>query len=118
MSTLGKFKVGEWVRHKHLKTCHVVKVINCGEFDDKISVTPSLSFDSDYMRDFIHWIPEVGNFCCFHNGDEQFTVARYQGKDGNNFKLVSCYGKWTEIFKYCEPFIGMIPTKFDPKVPE
>ena len=65
------------------------------------------------LSDVELWQPKEGEWCCFHNGKEQFTVAKFQNHTDNtdtHFKLVSCYGKWTEIFKYCEPFTGKLPT--------
>lgn len=98
-------KAGDWVRDKRIGMKRTIVQLkeNC------IALTNPREYGTQYEL----WQPEEGEWCCFHNGTEQFTVAKFQNHTDNtdtHFKLVSCYGKWTEIFKYCEPFIGELPS--------
>ena len=59
---MNQFKPGDWIRHKLLRTVHKCVSINNGEFDNKISVIPSPSFDSEYMTEYILWTPKEGEW--------------------------------------------------------
>ena len=102
---MRKFKAWDWVRdtRQGMKKPITQLKPNC----------IALTNPEEYATQYIPWVPEVNEWCCFHNGTEQFTVARFQKHADNtdtHFKIVSCYGKWTEIFKYCEPFFGELPS--------
>lgn len=108
------YKIGDWVRI--LSSKEVLKIppnrtssteLSCIEFNGQ-----------QYFMDNIElWQPGEGEWCFFHNGTEQATLAQYQTMDGSHYKIVSCYGKWTELFKYCEPFIGQLPSIKDSHAP-
>ena len=99
-----QFKVCDFVRHRHLKTCHIVTNINQGEFSDKISIRPSLSFDDDFSDDFsseyIKWTPSHKELCYFSHDTNTKTSAilrefREISEDGF---YVDCFGA---RFIYC-----------------
>ena len=59
---MNSFKPGDWVRHIAFKSKHKCISINDGEFDDKVSVTNSPSFDNEFMIDYELWQPKVGEW--------------------------------------------------------
>ena len=59
---MNSFKPGNWVRHIAFKSKHKCISINDGEFDDKVSVTNSPSFDNEFMIDYELWQPKVGEW--------------------------------------------------------
>ena len=106
-----KFKAGDFIRHRHLKTCHIVTNINQGEFSDKISTRPSLSFDDDFSSEYIKWTPSHKELCYFTHDTNTKTSAilrefREISKDGF---YVDCFGS---RFIYCEPFLNSKPSWF------
>ena len=107
-----KFKIGDFVRHRHSKTCHIVTNINQGEFSDKISTRPSLSFDDDFSSEYIKWTPSHKELCYFTHDTNTKTSAtlrefREISKDGF---YVDCFGF---RFIYCEPFLSSKPSWFN-----
>ena len=107
----SQFKVCDFVRHRHLKTCHIVTNINQGEFSDKISTRPSLSFDDDFSSEYIKWTPSHKELCYFTHDTNTKTSAilrefREISKDGF---YVDCFGS---RFIYCEPFLNSKPSWF------
>ena len=111
-----QFKVCDFVRHRHLKTCHVVTSINKGEFSNKISIRPSLSFDDDFSDDFsseyIKWTPYHKELCYFTHDTNTKTSAilrefREISEDGF---YVDCFGA---RFIYAEPFLNSKPSWFN-----
>lgn len=103
---MSNFRPGDWVRHKLLRTKHKCTSINDGEFDNKISVTPSPSFDSGFMREYELWTPEPGEWCWFW--DEHYTsaiLAKFENISNGLF--LEHHGN---EFEYCEPFIGELPS--------
>lgn len=106
-----QFKVCDFVRHRHLKTCHIVTNINQGEFSDKISTRPSLSFDDDFSSEYIKWTPSHKELCYFTHDTNTKTSAtlrefREISKDGF---YVDCFGT---RYIYCEPFLNSKPSWF------
>ena len=59
---MNSFKPGNWVRHIAFKSKHKCISIDDGEFDDKVSVTNSPSFDNEFMIDYELWQPKVGEW--------------------------------------------------------
>ena len=105
---MNEFKVGDWVEFDNSVFC-VHKEYNGNRYISE-EVANNLA---NYGKSVTLWQPKEDEYCCFHNGKDQFTVAKFQNHSDNtdtHFKLVSCYGKWTEIFKYCEPFFGELPS--------
>ena len=103
---MNSFKPGNWVRHIAFKSKHKCISINDGEFDDKVSVTNSPSFDNEFMIDYELWQPKVGEWCWFW--DENYTTAILAKFENiSNELFVEHHGN---IFEYCEPFIGQLPT--------
>ena len=103
---MSSFKPGDWVRHIAFKSKHKCISINDGEFDDKVSVTNSHSFDNEFMIDYELWQPKVGEWCWFW--DENYTTAILAKFENiSNGLFVEYHGN---IFDYCEPFIGQLPT--------
>lgn len=85
-----KVKVGDWVRH------YQGRIKKATEDDIKYS---SMYFEL--------WIPQEGDVVIlFNDNPEQFTIAKYQTSEDGKHRLISCSGKWTEIFKNCIPYIG------------
>lgn len=109
---MNKFKVGDWVTTKAGYTKQISGLTR--DACDTLSIgNTSVGINVVFKNEIELWQPKEGEYCCFHNGTEQFTVAKFQNHADNTdtrFRLVSCYGKWTEIFKYCEPFIGELPS--------
>lgn len=106
-----QFKVCDFVRHRHLKTCHIVTNINQGEFSDKISIRPSLSFDDDFSSEYTKWTPSPKELCYFTHDTNTKTSAilrefREISEDGF---YVDCFGA---RFIYCEPFLNSKPSWF------
>ena len=95
---MEQFKVGNFVRHKILRTAHKCTSINEGEFSNKISTVPSISFDSEYMNQYELWFPEPGEWVIPDTGvnEDMFVVMKYNG--------VSL------IPNRCEPYIGELPS--------
>lgn len=106
-----QFKVCDFVRHRHLKTCHIVTNINQGEFSDKNSIRPSLSFDDDFSSEYTKWTPSPKELCYFTHDTNTKTSAilrefREISEDGF---YVDCFGA---RFIYCEPFLNSKPSWF------
>ena len=124
-SQMSSFKPGDWVRHKRLKSVHMCKAINTGEFDDKISVTNSPSFDQEFMTDYILWQPETNEWCWFYTnklttgrvvaqvlkqyreGDEHMIQERLI-RNGNFTNTDDKYAFYE--LDLIEPFIGQLPS--------
>ena len=104
---MSEFKVGDWVRHKYVQTVHRCTYVNGGEFEDKISTKPSLSFDSEYMEDYILWEPKVGEWCWFWKGYPESEVPVLQQFDRYDYQYQT---KQKGCFNHCELFIGELPT--------
>ena len=95
-----KFKVGDWVIDKKRK--HKPFMVTSSD----------LEADSpNYVKiDCELWQPKPGEFCWFWNFTgmprlEQFS--KYYDLDGHlgNYETLT-----TELYHYCEPFIGQLPT--------
>ena len=101
---MNPFKPGDWVRHIAFKSKHKCISINNGEFDNKVSVTNSPSFDNEFMIDYELWQPKVGEWCWFWNqSDINLSISPHIGQYGNlSYSL--------EFYDNCEPFIGKLPT--------
>ena len=107
---MKQFKEGDWVRIKDKNFNAIFQIDLIDEFGNLFDENQNYKGEQKYWE---LWQPKENEYCCFHNGTEQFTVAKFQNHTDNTatrFKLVSCYGKWTEIFKYCAPFIGELPS--------
>ena len=112
---MQQFKIGDWVRYYNRKEpFQITKIHN--DTKGMMAKWKYVSGQYTYTEKMLEpWQPNESEWCCFYNGggsagDEQFTVTRYQGKDEFGYYLKSCYGKYTEIFKHCEPFIGQLPS--------
>ena len=106
-----KFKVCDFVRHRNLKTCHIVTNINQGEFSDKISTRPSLSFDDDFSSEYIKWKPSHKELCYFThdtNTKTSATLREFREISEDGF-YVDCFGT---RYIYCEPFLNSKPSWF------
>ena len=104
---MQQFKIGDWVDYAG-KLYRVHEKYN-GKGNISKEVVNTLVRHNKNVK---LWQPKEGEHRCFYNEKYQFIVAKFQNHSDNTdtrFKLVSCYGKWTEIFKYCEPFIGELP---------
>ena len=115
---MSSFKPGNWVRHIAFKSKHKCISINDGEFDNKVSVTNSPSFDNEFMIDYELWQPKVGEWCWFWSKSfpkpqllpfrSYFRNDFYSTEYGVTiFNEVLCKCNY---FDYCEPFIGQLPT--------
>ena len=109
---MNSFKPGNWVRHIAFKSKHKCISINDGEFNDKVSVTNSPSFDNEFMIDYELWHPKVGEWCWFCEDHENFPI----GFVLDRFLRMSKYNSFEthhsrEYYKYCFPFIGELPTR-------
>lgn len=98
---MNSFKPGNWVRHIAFKSKHKCISINDGEFDDKVSVTNSPSFDNEFMIDYELWQPKVGEWVWSKGSYTQAFI----------FKWTSSHEQ-AGIINYTnyEPFIGQLPT--------
>ena len=93
--TPQQFKIGDWVRHKHLHSIHLCTDINYGEFDNKISTKPALNFSSEFMDEYELWQPKEGEWVYSIKDTDLFEVYRYK--------------HYTNP-RQCQPFIGALPT--------
>lgn len=98
---MQNFKVGDWVRHQRLKTIHKVLAINCGEFDDKICVSNSPTFDQEFMNDYILWEPKVGEWVWSTGSYTQAFIFQW---------TLSHSQLGLKNYTNYEPFIGELPT--------
>ncbi len=57
------------------------------------------------------WIPKIDDYCIFYNGDAKgFRISKFKGVSENEkFKDMFMDSK-SNFFKYCEPFIGKLPS--------
>lgn len=110
-----EFKAGDWVRHKRIGSVHKCKSISGGEFDDKISTSPSWSFDAEYMTSYELWHPKQGEYCWFLTCNcgyelgqfvEILSNGQFRYRLNNTNSLFNCSA--------CEPFIGTLP-QFNPQ---
>ena len=115
---MEEIKIGSFVRHKHIGSKHVVKSINHGEFEDKISVTNSISFDNEFMSDYILWEPELNEIVWYLSVHEEAGLMRYVGKNGKYYKCKTLTGEAIFNCLCIEPFIGIIPVKIQNKLLE
>ncbi len=106
---MSSFKPGDWVKHIAFKSKHKCISINDGEFDDKVSVTNSPSFDNEFMIDYELWQSKVGEWCWFWNvtNFDAPTLSKFYGMQD---KLFKCTNSKQKLFTHCEPFIGQLPT--------
>ena len=120
---MSSFKPGDWVKHIAFKSKHKCISINDGEFDDKVSVTNSPSFDNEFMIDYELWQPKVGEWCWFWNKDmdtnqsprlAQFHLMTEELQKPMDFPaFYQTKYKATKLgylYDFCEPFIGQLPT--------
>lgn len=92
-----KFKVGDWVRQGNFVT--KVHRVESGYYYDKNN-------ESISVEKAVKWDPKEGEWCWFW--DEHYTtaiLAKFENISDGLF--VEHNGN---IFEYCEPFIGELPT--------
>lgn len=93
-----KFKVGDWIRAIRGKS-HIERLT------DKRAA--ELLAHQCLIEMYELWTPQEGDVVIlFNDNPEQFTIAKYQTSENGKHHLVSCSGKWTEIFTNCIPYIG------------
>jgi len=95
------FKVGDWVLHTpngQVKQLCVLQIRGITQLNT--------------WRHYQPWQPKENEWCVFHNGSDQATIARYKVKEHieGKYCIVSCHGNMTEVFNFCEPFLGELPT--------
>ena len=109
-----EFKAGNWVRHNN-GTIFKVKEINGSNF------TPDSSFQNfgaEYHISYIKelWKPKLDEWCWFWNENSKVKSFRQFDKTQGSY--------WTKDlnlksdfwgYKYCEPFIGTLPSPLSNK---
>ena len=121
---MEQFKVGDYVRHKASKSVHKCIYINAGLFKNEIVVTPLRSFNPQYMDNYEPWYPQENEWCWFWNYKiypPMFGKFERLGKTDEKY-IANVYWRYDipatddEVeyrydWKYCEPFIGQLPSK-------
>lgn len=104
-----KFKVGDWVIHNgNLKK--VTKVVN--GLLNCLDKQPAIIMKDESLE---LWKPQPGEWCWFHNGTIEslyfykFHSIIYEGYIPDIPKDIE-HIMTAQIFKYCEPFTGNLPT--------
>lgn len=115
---MQEIKVGSFVRHKHIGSKHVVKSINHGEFEDKISVTNSISFDNEFMSYYIPWEPKIDEIVWYLSVHEEAGLMRYVGKNGKSYQCKTLTGEAIFNCLNIEPFTGLLPVLIQKKLQE
>ena len=104
---MNLFKPGGWVKLKYksyTKPYKILEIVN-GLIRLNTELTPSS--DNLWREDeCMPWHPKVGEWCWFW--DENYTTAILAKFENiSNGLFVEHHGN---IFEYCEPFIGQLPT--------
>ena len=99
---MSSFKPGDWIQCTYANgTKFVVQVVSETSVKEAGRVYPT-TLDSDWVA----WQPKVGEWCWFW--DENYTTAILAKFENiSNGLFVEHHGN---IFEYCEPFIGQLPT--------
>ena len=98
---MNSFKPGDWVKYKDQQDTTIYKVINILS-NDLIDIGDTIVDKYDIEL----WQPTVGEWCWFW--DENYTTAILAKFENiSNGLFVEHHGN---IFEYCEPFIGQLPT--------
>lgn len=92
---MPEFKVGDWVRCVFKRS--LVFLIR-----DEQELKNFSTFD---YREYEPWEPERGDVCVFSNGTIS-VISRFYAIEHNRFTESIEF----KNYKYCEPFIGDIPT--------
>lgn len=115
---MQEIEIGSFVRHKYLKSKHIVQAINCGEFGDKISVAPSPSFDHEFMSDYMLWEPELYEIVWYLSVHEEAGLMRYVGREGRYYQCKTLTGDAVFNCLTIEPFFGPLPVSIRKKLIE
>lgn len=113
-----KFKIGDWIRFtKTNKISKISRIVSDTElfteisWDNLKSSCHIASSNINTIKDIEHWQPKENDWCIFYNENaESFRVAKFKcigfgkGKEGKYKDMQGNY------FKYCEPFLGTLPT--------
>lgn len=111
-----EYKIGDFIRHKVLGTANKCTSINDGEFENKVSTSPSLSFDSCYMLEYELWQVRPGEWVWHKLLNE---LVQYKGPDADDptqhwFYCPDfsnpAYSITTCSILDCEPFLGKLPS--------
>ena len=98
-----KFKVGDWVRDLRDNSVFQINSVN---FNLNLSITNGV---------YIHWQPQLGEWCWFLNKGRipvisQFHSLEIEGNRKYSATFPNTPHPMIGYYKYCEPFIGNLPT--------
>lgn len=100
-----KFKVGDWVIHNQ-KFKIVTKVVD--GLIDCLDHSPARVMRKDTLE---LWDPKLGEWCWFHNGTvESLYFYKFHSIIFEGYIADIEHVMTAQIFKYCEPFTGNLPT--------
>ena len=97
-SQMSSLKPGDWIEITYTSIYHMKPFITKYISDELIN--------SKFIKSIKLWQPKVGEWCWFW--DENYTTAILAKFENiSNGLFVEHHGN---IFEYCEPFIGQLPT--------
>jgi len=102
------YKKGDWVRIVSENTIYQIKSVNSEDLFAQITLTNKKGF-SVFKKDLIFWEPKRDEWCWFWNNIEDIPILRQFSKNVINY-IYNFKTLENEYYKYCEPFIGTLPT--------
>lgn len=106
---MTKFKVGDWVRYYNRKEPFKITKIH----NDTKGMNAKWKYVADqytYTKDMLkHWQPQEGEWCWFWDNTDNLQLRKFWEMDKINPHLFQPYGS-VMGFKYCEPFLGTLPS--------
>jgi hypothetical protein len=104
---MKQFKVGDWVRVNN-KVHQIVEFIN----EDSCGKANMVELTDDYvhMDELVIWHPKEGEWCWFRTIHASNPVFGRFIKQINERYYADTHCSRSDYFKYCEPFIGELPS--------
>ena len=104
---MNLFKFGDWIKSTRYPNLRPIQITSIYESNTRPGILGLKSKGTVLYSDEVElWQPIVGEWCWFW--DENYTTAILAKFENiSNGLFVEHHGN---IFEYCEPFIGQLPT--------
>ena len=112
---MNKFKVGDWVQFvdadgtRYFGKCTGIRDTYHSDYGDITVVDTDWADVGYFIQDIEYWQPEKGEWCWFWL-DMSSNPELGQFKEMFNGDLFCSIQNGNDAFKFCEPFIGELPS--------
>ncbi len=113
----NEFKKNDWLLVDDNEIVQFIGYDDNGWCDVKIPSVLSYEVTRKYQLDDLKlWQPKLGDICIFWNTDNEYIIAKFDGIYQSTMKTlylskpIAKSNLITTMFKYCIPFVGVLPT--------